>query len=319
MNAPPLAFPETPPNRVIAAMLEPLSQYYNDHKVIELRMNGSGRLTREIRGVGKVEVADSALTIGMMKKLCKTLANYHGLVFDANSEPNLSCVLPGKHRFECLIGASVQERLSLSIRCKHPYDAKPSSFGLDTAITERLFAAVQSGKHVVISGGTSSGKTTLLNLLLQSLPEETRIVCAEDAPEVNYSRFSQDSIGLLATRSVEVPGMLSWPNLTNHINRITPDRVIFGEISTLNAQSALAVLNAGIMGFMCTIHAESPEMVIKRKFAQNLDMAGTPMQAVDEFLDDMLDLVVQIKKTDYGTRKVTSVWDVKNKVELLGK
>ena len=95
--------------------------------------------------------------------------------------------------------------------------------------------------------------------------------------------------------------------------------MIFGEISTLNAQSALAVLNAGIMGFMCTIHAESPEMVIKRKFAQNLDMAGTPMQAVDEFLDDMLDLVVQIKKTDHGTRKVTSVWDVKNKVELLEK
>ena len=317
MNAPSLRTPIVHP--VVRAMLAPLSKYYDDLDLMELFLVGAQRLVLQYRGRPEQQLEDHALSIAAIEKICKTLANHHRLYFDPITAPNLSCTLPGGHRFECALGASIQEGVSVTIRCKHPYEATPEDFGLDATIAKRLFAAVKSGKHIVISGGTNTGKTTLLNMLLGTLPNHTRILCAEDTPEIVYDRFYK-GLGLIAARSADVPGQLTWPNITDHINRSTPDRVIFGEISVRNAQSALAVLNAGIEGFMCTIHASTPEMALKRKFGQNLDMAGTPMQAVDEFLYDMLDLVVQLNKIDRvrGIRTVSSILDVKNGKELLG-
>ena len=300
---------------VVRAMLAPLSKYYDDLDLMELFLVGPQRLVLQYRNQPEKAVEDSSLSIAAIEKICKTLANHHRLNFDPVAAPNLSCTLPGGHRFECAIGASIQEGVSATIRCKHPFEASPQDFGLDEDIAQCLFRAVEEGQHIVISGGTNTGKTTLLNMLLRTLPTKTRILCAEDTPEIVYDQFYK-GMGLIAARSAEVPGQLTWPGITDHINRSTPDRVIFGEISVRNAQSALAVLNAGIEGFMCTIHASTPEMALKRKFGQNLDMAGTPMQAVHEFLNDMVDLVIQINRSE-GCRKVVSVWDVKHKTELL--
>lgn len=301
---------------VIKAVLAPLAIHYDPPEVIEVRMSRSRTLTIEVRGQGKVEITDTALGIGYLEHLCKTLANYSGLAFDPDRAPTLSCILPGGHRFECAVGSSVQSGLSLAIRVKHPFQARPRDFGLDAAMTDLLLASVANGQHLVISGGTNTGKTTFLNMLLQSLPEETRIVCAEDAPEIDIGKFT-DSVGLIAARSGHVPGMLEWPQLNDHINRITPDRVIFGEISVRNAMSALSALNSGISGFMCTIHAASPEMAINRKFDQNLDMAGHQMKQLGEFLTDLVDLVIQIERLD-GTRKVSAVYAPKADAYLLG-
>ena len=210
---------------------------------------------------------------------------------------------------------SVQSGLSISIRCKHPFDATYHDYGISEKVAAFIQNAVIAGKHIIISGDTNTGKTTLLNLMLKSLDAATRLVVLEDTPEVQFDRF-WDSVGLIASRTGASPSMLSWSSLYDHSNRITPDRLIFSEISTKNSEAALALMNSGGSGFMCTIHASTPEMALKRKFGQNLDMAGTPMQAVDGFLYDMLDLVIQIDRSE-GKRQVVSVWDVKNKTELL--
>ena len=104
--------------------------------------------------------------------------------------------------------------------------------------------------------------------------------------------------------------MASWDGLYDHAMRITPDHIIFGEISTSNAEAALAVMNAGNKGFMCTIHASSPEQVIYRKFAQNLSWSGKHLPDTPEYLKDCLDLVVQIERTANGWRQITNVFDV---------
>ena len=302
---------------VIRAILAPLAAHYGSPGVIELRMSQTRGVMLEYRDGRKEALEDPRLTLGAIEHICKARGNYYQLGFDADHSPNLSCVLPGGHRFACLVGSSVQGGLSLAIRVKQPYAASPDDFGLDDECAGLIFDRVREGRHIIISGGTNTGKTTFLNMLLQSLPASTRVIAAEDTPEVNIGKFHPDCVGLIAARSADVAGMLPWPGLADHVNRITPDRVIFGEISVRNAMSALAVLNSGISGFMCTIHAANPVMAIRYKFAQNLDMAGTPMLAIVEYLTQMVDLVIQIDRLD-STRKVSAVYDVPTDTYLFG-
>ena len=99
--------------------------------------------------------------------------------------------------------------------------------------------------------------------------------------------------------------------------RVTPDSVIFGEISTQNAFAALAALNSGITGFLCTIHAESPHQAIHRKFDQNIAWSGQTMPRVSEFLSELIDVVIQIRRDKHGMRRVTEIFEPRNKRYIL--
>ncbi len=162
---------------------------------------------------------------------------------------------------------------------------------------------------MVISGATNTGKTTLLNMLLEVLEDDRRVVAVEDTPELHIERF-WDGVGLIAAReSGTGSGMQNWRQLYDHLMRITPDHILFGEISTQNAFAALAALNSGVTGFKCTLHAESPEQAIHRKFDQNIAWAGEAMPRVPEFLTDLVDVVVQIKRCKDGYRRITDIWE----------
>jgi pilus assembly protein CpaF len=91
--------------------------------------------------------------------------------------------------------------------------------------------------------------------------------------------------------------------------RATPDHVVFGEISIQNAFAALAVLNSGITGFMCSIHAEGPKQALDRKFDQNIAWSGATMPRVPEFLHELVDVVVQIKRSADGYRRITDIYE----------
>src|SRR3546814_20623804 len=80
-----------------------------------------GVVTADRRGVGKRQEEAPSLTLAELETICKGLANYRGLKFDPDEHPKLSCILPDGHRFECLVGPSVQTGVSLAIRCKHPF------------------------------------------------------------------------------------------------------------------------------------------------------------------------------------------------------
>ncbi|MBB4268266.1 ATPase, T2SS/T4P/T4SS family, partial [Roseospira visakhapatnamensis] len=235
------------------------------------------------------------------------------VAFDGEDKTKLSCVLPGGHRFECLVGASVQSGLSLAVRCKHPFVPTWDQWGASPWVRDYLVAAVAREANVIVSGATNTGKTTLLNMLLATLPDERRVVALEDTPELHIGRF-WDGAGLLAAREAATgAGMVSWRELYDHLMRITPDHIVLGEISTQNAFAALAALNSGVTGFMCTIHAESPEQVIHRKFDQNIAWSGAVMPNVPEFLGDLVDVVVQIKRRADGYRHITDIWEVRNR------
>jgi pilus assembly protein CpaF len=103
--------------------------------------------------------------------------------------------------------------------------------------------------------------------------------------------------------------MIGWDGLYDHLMRATPDHAAFGEISIQNAFAALAALNSGITGFMCTIHAESPRQALDRKFDQNIAWSGATMPRVPEFLHELVDVVVQIKRSTDGFRRITDIYE----------
>ena len=303
---------------VLSSVLKPLARYFDDPAVIELRMSEPRQVIIDRRGKGLEYIADDSLTLSCIEYICRTLANKHGFVFNLSSQPKISCIIPVcQHRFECLLGASVQSGLSLAIRCKHPFVPTWHDLGVDAVLQSYLYDAMAASKNMIISGATNTGKTTLLNMLLEMVPTSRRIIGVEDTPEINLNRFEQ-GVGLIADREANSgSSRVDWKQLNDHTNRITPDHVIFGEISTENAWPALASLNSGITGFLCTIHAESPAQVLKRKFDQNIAWSGNPMPNVNEYLCDLIDVIIQLKRSNDGLRRITEVFEPRNNKHIL--
>lgn len=294
---------------ILANILRPLSAHYEDPATVELRMSEPGAVVVERREQGKFRIEDAALTLPAVELICSSLANLNGLRFDGDSAPKLSCVLPEGHRFEALVGASVQSGLSLAIRCKHPFTPTWAQLGAAGDVERWLGSALARSANVVVSGATNTGKTMLLNMLLAQLPAERRVIAVEDTPELHLGRF-WDGVGLLASREESASaGRVGWRELYDHVVRATPDHIVFGEISTQNAYAALSMLNSGVTGFMCTIHAESPRQALERKFDQNIAWAGGAMPRVPEFLRELVDAVVQLARGPDGYRRIESIYE----------
>lgn len=119
-------------------ILAPLSKFYEDLDTVEVRMVRQGFVTTDKRGDGKAQVKAPELTIAKLETICKALSNYRGQKFDTDYHPKLSCVLPGGHRFECVLGDSVQSNISLAIRCKHPFNPTWDQMGVNDSIKNKL-------------------------------------------------------------------------------------------------------------------------------------------------------------------------------------
>ncbi|MBF0250768.1 MAG: Flp pilus assembly complex ATPase component TadA [Alphaproteobacteria bacterium] len=294
---------------LMARLLSPLSSFYESEDTVEMRMVKPGSVITDRRGRGKKVIDAPDLTLAAVEIICKALSNRFGLKFDVDEHPKLSCVLPGGHRFECLLGASVQSGLSMAIRCKHPFTPTWQQLGVTDMVRDYLIDAVDRQKNIIVSGATNTGKTTLLNKAIDVLPDDRRLIAVEDTPELQIGKF-WDSVGLLAERETSgSSGMVTYRELYDHKMRITPDQIIFGEISTLNAFAFLSALNSGAEGVMCSIHGKSPHQVIHRKFDQNIAWAGETMPNVPELLMELIDVIVQIKRSPDGWRRISDIYE----------
>ncbi len=294
---------------VLANILKPLAVHFDDPSVVEIRMRNPGEMISDKRGVGLENTPAPDITLHKIEQICQSLANKAGLKFDPDKHPKLSTTLPQGHRFECLMGPSVRSGLSLAIRCKHAFEPSWEDIGIDATLMSYIKDAIASEKNIIISGATNTGKTTFLNKILTLLPEDRRVVTVEDTPELSVDHFWNGQSLLAARESNSGAGLMDWRQLYDHLMRITPDSIIFGEISTQNAFAALGALNSGVTGFMCTIHAESPEQALGRKFDQNITWSGQNMPRVPEFMGDLVHSVIQIKRDAKGYRRVTDIWE----------
>ncbi len=297
--------------------LEHIFDYISEKDIIEFRMNKPHEVIIDKRGVGLVQEVNENLTTKYIWSISKLFANRYNIDF-SEAKPQISCVMPYfNHRYEAAFGASAQNGISLAVRCKHKFIPEWDMLVPDVRVQEFLKSRMLFDDNIIISGSTNTGKTTLLNKLISVLPEHKRVIAVEDTPEVDITKFWNGK-SLLASRSENSgqEGLMTWEAITNHLNRITPDNIIFGEISTTNTFPALNALNTGNKGFMCTIHAESPEQAIFYKFAMNLEWGGRKIENIGKYLSDLIDLVIQIKRNDKGVRQITDLYLPKTQTYL---
>jgi len=181
---------------------------------------------------------------------------------------------------------------------------------LRPGMVEVLAAAVTGKVSAIISGGTGSGKTTMLNGLSNFIPAHERLITIEDAAEL---QLQQPHVGRLETRpaNIEGKGEIRQRDLVRNALRMRPDRIIIGECRGEEAFDMLQAMNTGHEGSMTTIHANSPREALKR-LEQMVGMAGMPMtlQAIRSQIASALTLVIQVQRFPDGARRCTSISEV---------
>ena len=173
-----------------------------------------------------------------------------------------------------------------------------------------LEACVKAKLNIVISGGTGTGKTTLLNILSSFVDDEERIITIEDAAEL---RLNQSHVISLETRMVnyEGEGEITVRDLVRNSLRMRPDRIIVGEVRGKEAFDMMQAMNTGHEGSITTLHSNSPDDAINRLETMMLmnDM-NLPVNAIRNYIEKAIDIVIQIDRLGDGKRKITSISEV---------
>jgi pilus assembly protein CpaF len=173
-----------------------------------------------------------------------------------------------------------------------------------------LVSCIQAELNILISGGTGTGKTTLLNALSAAIPGTDRIVTIEDAAEL---QLHQRHVLRLESRpkNIEGDGEIPIRELVRNSLRMRPDRIIVGEVRGAEALDMLQAMNTGHEGSLTTVHANSPRDALARIETMVL-MAGLdlPMQAIRQQLASALDLIIHLERLEDGSRHITHVTEV---------
>jgi pilus assembly protein CpaF len=179
---------------------------------------------------------------------------------------------------------------------------------LDPTSAELLEAAVLARCNIIVSGGTGTGKTTLLNVLSGFIPADERIVTIEDAAELQLHQRHVCSLEARPSGDVEA---IAIRDLVHHSLRMRPDRIVVGECRGGEALDMLQAMNTGHDGSLTTIHANTPRDCIARLETLVL-MAGMelPVRAIRQQISGALDVIVQLSRLRDGSRRVTSITEV---------
>lgn len=178
---------------------------------------------------------------------------------------------------------------------------------LDPATAELLAACVRARMNIIVSGGTSSGKTTMLNALSAFIQARQRIITIEDAAELS---LSQDHVVRMETRpaNVEGQGQVTIRDLVRNALRMRPDRIIVGEVRGGEALDMLQAMNTGHEGSLATVHANTTvDALIRLETLASMSDVEVPFHALRDQVNNAVDLVVQLLRGSDGTRRVVEV------------
>ena len=230
------------------------------------------------------------------------------------SRPMVDARLADGSRVNAIIPPLAVDGALVSIRkfSKQPYSLKRliDVDALRPAIADVLAAAVKSRISMLVSGGTGSGKTTMLNALSNHISDKERLITIEDAAEL---QLQQPHVGRLETRpeNLEGEGEVRQRDLVKNALRMRPDRIIVGEVRGEEAFDMLQAMNTGHEGSMTTIHANSPRDAISR-MEQMVAMADMSMTEASTraTIASALQIVIQLERLSDGKRRLTSVSEI---------
>ncbi|HVE47652.1 MAG TPA: CpaF family protein [Acidimicrobiales bacterium] len=289
-----------------ATGLGPLEPLLADPQVTEVMISGSGRVWIERRGA--LQEVPPALEATTVEHLIEKIVGPLGLRVDRAS-PMVDARLPDGSRVNAVVPPLAVDGPCLTIR-RFAARAIPLESFCPPAVADLLAWAVETRMNIVVSGATSSGKTTLLNALAARIPAGERIITVEDAAEL---RLPQDHVVRLEARpaNAEGAGEVRVRDLVRNALRMRPDRIVVGEVRDSAALDMLQAMNTGHDGSLSTCHANGPLDALRRLETMVLmGRVNLPLAAVREQIASALDLVVQVARRSGGARAVVEVAEI---------
>jgi type IV secretion system protein VirB11 len=310
--------------------LAPLAPWLERDDVTDILVNRPGEVWFEEQGAGLKRVDAPEITATMLLRLSQQIAamSSQGV---SREYPLLAATLPDGARVQVVAPPATRRDHALAIR-KHVVsdmtledyaasgafaatrraaegatDVDAQLAGLLAANQTRDFLrlAVRSGKNIVISGGTATGKTTFLNALLKEAPPEDRIIVIEDTPEVRVTQ--PNVVGLVAVKSELGEARIGVDELLQAALRMRPDRLLVGEIRGPEGFTFLRAVNTGHAGSMTTVHADSPRGALDQIAFMALQ-AGVNLTRADviDYACDVIDIIVHLARV-HGKRTVSEI------------
>lgn len=315
----------------LRSYLAPFNDILARPDVSDIYVNAPGEIWAESLG-GKIERHEAPqLNDTVLLRLAQQIAafTHQGI---SREHPILSATLPGGERIQIVIPPATRSGVTLAIRKQVLSDMTLGEYDLSGAfnalrqgvpsepdsgdaelktylntgdITGLLRSAVKGRRNILISGGTSTGKTTFLNALIREIPDDERLIFIEDTPELHLRH--PNAVGLLAARSALGEATVTTDDLLNASLRMRPDRVILGELRGPEAYTFLRAVNTGHPGSMTTVHADSPERAVEQ-LALLILQGGTQLRREDivHYVHSTIDVYVQLSRTN-GKRLLSDV------------
>lgn len=291
----------------------PITEMLDDDRITEIMVNGPDAIYVEIDG--KI-VRDDSVSFINDKHILRTIQRIVqplGRTIDT-ANPMVDARLRDGSRLNAIIPPLSLTGPVLTIRKFAKNLEVIDDLLLKGSLTNDmalfLEACVLGKLNILISGGTGTGKTTLLNILSSFIGNEERIITIEDAAEL---RLHQEHVISLETRTVnyEGEGEVTIRDLVRNSLRMRPDRIIVGEVRGKEAFDMMQAMNTGHEGSITTLHANNPVDAINRLETMILmNEMEIPVSAVRGYIENAIDIVVQIDRLQDGRRKITSISEV---------
>jgi type IV secretion system protein VirB11 len=301
------------------AYLAPLQPWLAREDVTEILVNRPGELWVESAGAGMQRVALPEMDDRHLQRLAEQVAriSHQGI---NRERPLLAAMLPDGARVQFVAPSATRAHWALAIRRHRLVDLPLSAYDdgpLPATLTADampdpvadpigfLTQAVRQRLTILISGGTSTGKTTFLNALLGEVLPDERIILVEDTPEIRLRHAN--ALGLVAVKGELGEARIGTDDLLQAALRLRPDRIVLGELRGREAVSFLRAINTGHPGSFSTIHANSPAGALEQ-LALMVMQAGLGLDRKDTlaYARSMIDIVVQLGRVD-GRRRITAI------------
>ena len=296
----------------------PITEMLDDDRITEIMVNGPSSIYVEIDG--KI-VKDDSVSFINDKHILRTIQRIVqplGRTIDA-ANPMVDARLRDGSRLNAIIPPLSLSGPVLTIRKFAKNLESIDDLLMKGTLTNNmaifLEACVEAKLNIIISGGTGTGKTTLLNILSSFIGEDERIITIEDAAEL---RLHQSHVISLETRTTnyEGEGEVTIRDLVRNSLRMRPDRIIVGEVRGKEAFDMMQAMNTGHEGSITTLHANSPVDAINRLETMILmNEMEIPVSAVRGYIENAIDIVVQIDRLTDGRRKISSICEVSDIID----
>lgn len=311
--------------------LQPLARWLGEPSVAELFINRPGEVWIERDGGAMIRSEAPEVSDQLVQRLAAQIARVNRQAINAE-HPLLSASLPTGERVQVVAPPATRRHWAMAIRRPNASRlniadfAGPDGFaGVETGGDRRMSAtdaeltrllevknidaflarAVSARKTILVSGGTSTGKTSLLNALIAAVPREERLITVEDAAEIALDH--PNALGLISVRGELGEARVGVNDLLSAALRMRPDRIILGELRGPETAAFLRAINTGHPGSITTIHADSPHGAFEQIALLALQ-SGLPLDRKEtiDYARSIVDVVVQVERRG-GRRRISEI------------